>query len=126
MHQAAALLPLVPRGAELALVHLAQAEAAMIADDLELTLEAVAAARRHLSPAVAEHESLSVALDVIEGSVLSSRPDEAAVRGISMLEQALPVARGAGDVVTVCRTLNNLIHATICRRPVDSTTGLID
>lgn len=126
LHQATALLPLVPRGAELALVHLAQAEAAMIADDLELTLEAVTAARAHLSPAMAEHESLSVALDVIEGSVLSSRPNDAAVRGISMLEQALPVARGAGDVVTVCRTLNNLIHATVCRRPVDSTARLID
>ena len=126
LQHAAALLPLVPRGAELALVHLAQAEAAMIVDDLELTLEAVKAARAHLSPAAVEHESISVALDVIEGSALASRPDDAAVRGISMLEQALPVARGAGDMLTVCRTLNNLIHATVYRRPVESTAGLID
>ncbi|MBI4932454.1 MAG: AAA family ATPase [Actinobacteria bacterium] len=126
LDRAAALLPLVPRGAEWALVHLAQAEAAMVADDLELTLEAVAAARAHLSPAVAEHESLSVALDVIEGSVLASRRDDISTRGISMLERALPVVLGAGDVATAGRTLNNLIHATIYRRPADWTAGLVD
>jgi DNA-binding CsgD family transcriptional regulator len=126
LDQAAALLPLVPPGSEWALVHLAQAESAMIADDLQRTLEALTAARAHISAPAQEHESLSLALDVIEGSVLASRPDGGSSRGISVLEQALPVALGAGDVTTASRALNSLIHATIYRRPVDWTAGLVD
>jgi DNA-binding NarL/FixJ family response regulator len=98
----------------------------MLADDLQQTLEAVTAARSHISAPTSEHDSLSVALDVIEGSVLASRTDDSSSRGISMLEHALPLVLDAGDVATAGRTLNNLIHAAIYRRPVDWTAGLVD
>jgi DNA-binding NarL/FixJ family response regulator len=126
LDQAAALLPFVPSGPERALIHLAQAESAMIADDVARTLDALDAARAQISGPESGDERLSVALDVIEGSVLASRPEGVSARGIALLDQALPLAVRAGDIKTAGRALNNLVHAMIYRSSAGATARVVD
>jgi len=126
LSNAAALLPLLENGSDRALIYLAQAESAMIADDVSRTMDAVTAARAQISTDDEAPSWITVALDVIEGSVLACRTDSLSAKGISILEGALPAALRAGDVTTAGRVLNNLIHATVHRRSLGSTEALVD